>query len=65
MGIKSPLCNVLAIYQLYQRSNKLCRKLRCSDTKDWQREKAEDKIEWIRRCLRQAMKMVKLIIKGD
>ena len=30
-----------------------------SDTKDWGREKDEDEIEWIRRCLRQAMKMVK------
>ena len=30
-----------------------------SDTKDWGREKNEDEIEWIRRCLRQATKMVK------
>ena len=30
-----------------------------SDTKDWGREKDEDEIEWIRRCLRQATKMVK------
>ena len=30
-----------------------------SDTKDWGREKGEDEIEWIRRCLRQATKMVK------
>jgi len=29
------------------------------DTKDWGHEKDEDKIEWIRRCLRQATKMVK------
>ena len=27
------------------------------DTKDWGHEKDEDKIEWIRRCLRQATKM--------
>ena len=30
-----------------------------SDTKDWGREKDEYEIEWIRRCLRQAAKMVK------
>ena len=36
-----------------------------NDTKDWRREKDEDEIEWIRRCLRQAAKMVKPIIKGD
>lgn len=29
------------------------------DTKDWGREKDEYEIEWIRRCLRQAAKMVK------
>ena len=29
-----------------------------SDTKDWGREKDEDEIEWIRRCLRQATRMV-------
>ena len=31
-----------------------------SDAKDWGREKDEDEIEWIRRCLRQATKMMKL-----
>ena len=30
-----------------------------SDTKDWGRDKDEDEIEWIRRCLRQATKMIK------
>ena len=30
-----------------------------SDTKDWGRDKDEDEIEWIRRCLRQATWMVK------
>ena len=30
-----------------------------SDTKDWRREKEEDEIEWIRRCLRQATKIMK------
>ena len=30
-----------------------------SDTKDWGREKDDDEIEWIRRCLQQATKMVK------
>ena len=30
-----------------------------SDIKDWGREKDEDEIEWIRRCLRQATQMVK------
>ena len=30
-----------------------------SDAKDWGRDKDEDEIEWIRRCLRQATKMVK------
>ena len=30
-----------------------------SDTKDWGRDKDEDDIEWIRRCLRQATKMIK------
>jgi hypothetical protein len=30
-----------------------------SDTKDWGREKDEDEIEWIRRCLQQATKMMK------
>ena len=30
-----------------------------SDTKDWGSEKDEDEIEWIRRCLRQATKMMK------
>lgn len=30
-----------------------------SGTKDWGREKNEDEIEWIRRCLRQATRMVK------
>ena len=30
-----------------------------SDTKDWGRDKDEDEIEWIRRCLRQATRMVK------
>lgn len=30
-----------------------------SDTKDWGREKVEDEIEWIKRCLRQATRMVK------
>ena len=30
-----------------------------SDTKDWGRDKDEDEIEWIRRCLRQATKMMK------
>lgn len=29
------------------------------DTKDWGYEKDEDEIEWIRRCLRQATRMVK------
>ena len=29
------------------------------DTKNWGREKDEDEIEWIRRCLRQATRMVK------
>lgn len=28
-----------------------------SDTKDWGREKDEDEIEWIKRCLRQATRM--------
>ena len=32
-----------------------------SDTKDWGRNKDEDEIEWIRRCLRQATKMMKPI----
>ena len=27
------------------------------DTKDWGRDKDEDEIEWIRRCLRQATKI--------
>lgn len=30
-----------------------------SDTKDWGREKDEDEIEWIRRCLQQAVRKVK------
>jgi hypothetical protein len=30
-----------------------------SDTKDWGREKVEDEIERINRCLRQATRMVK------
>ena len=30
-----------------------------SDTKDWGREKDEDEIEWIRRYLRQASRMIK------
>ena len=30
-----------------------------SDTKDWGREKDEDEIEWIRRSLRLATRMVK------
>ena len=30
-----------------------------NDTKDWGREKDEDEIGWIRRCLRQATKMMK------
>ena len=30
-----------------------------SDTKDWGREKDEDEIEWIRRCLQKATRMVK------
>ena len=30
-----------------------------SDAKDWGRENVEDGIGWIRRCLRQATKMVK------
>ena len=30
-----------------------------SDTKDWGHEKDEDEIEWIKRCLRQATRMVK------
>ena len=30
-----------------------------SDTKDWGREKDEDEIAWIRRCLQQATRMVK------
>lgn len=34
-----------------------------SDTKDWGHEKDEDKIEWIRRYLRQATKMMKPIRK--
>lgn len=34
-----------------------------SDTKDWGREKYEDEIEWVRRCLRQATKMMKPIRK--
>lgn len=34
-----------------------------SDTKDWGRDKDEDEIEWIRRCLRQATKMMKPIKK--
>lgn len=29
------------------------------DTKDWGRDKDEDEQEWIRRCLRQATRMVK------
>lgn len=29
------------------------------DTKDWGHDKNEDEIEWIRRCLRQATRMVK------
>lgn len=32
-----------------------------SDTKDWGRKKYEDEIEWVRRCLRQATKMMKPI----
>lgn len=32
-----------------------------SNAKDWGREKDEDEIEWIRRCLRQATKMMKPI----
>ena len=60
MGIKSPLCNVLVVYQLYQRSSKFCRKPSGGiDTKDWGHEKNEDEIEWIRRYLQQATKMVK------
>ena len=34
-----------------------------SDAKDWGREKDEDEIERIRRCLRQATKMMKPIRK--
>ena len=30
-----------------------------SDTKDWGREKDEDEIGWIRRCLQKATRMVK------
>ena len=30
-----------------------------SDTKDWGREKDEDEIEWIRRCLQKATRMMK------
>ena len=30
-----------------------------SNSKDWGRDKDEDEIEWIRRCLRQATKMMK------
>lgn len=30
-----------------------------SDTKDWRREKDDDEIEWIRRCLQKATKMMK------
>ena len=30
-----------------------------SDTKDWGREKDEDEIEWIRRCLQKATRMIK------
>lgn len=30
-----------------------------SDTKNWRCEKDEDEIEWIKRCLQQATKMVK------
>lgn len=29
------------------------------DTQDWEREKDEDEIEWIRQCSRQATRMVK------
>lgn len=29
------------------------------DTQDWERDKDDDEIEWIRRCLRQATRMVK------
>lgn len=29
------------------------------NTKDWGRDKDKDEIEWIRRCLRQATRMVK------
>ena len=37
----------------------------CGGIKEWGRDKDEDDREWIRRCLRQAAKMVKPIIKGD
>ena len=30
-----------------------------SDTKDWGRDKDEDEIEWIRRCLQKATRMMK------
>ena len=30
-----------------------------TEIKDWGRDKDEDEIEWIRRCLRQATRMVK------
>lgn len=67
MGIKSSIVQCTFLYISYiNESTNFAESLGGSgDTKDWGHEKDEDKIEWIRRCLRQATKMVKPIIKGD
>ena len=67
MGIKSSIVQCTFLYISYiNESTNFAESLGGSgDTKDWGHEKDEDKIEWIRRCLWQATKMVKPIIKGD
>ena len=61
MGIKSSIVQCTFLYISYiNESTNFAESLGGSgDTKDWGHEKDEDKIEWIRRCLRQATKMMK------
>ena len=67
MGIKSSIVQCTFLYISYiNESTNFAESLGGSgETKDWGHDVDEDKIEWIRRCLRQATKMVKPIIKGD
>ncbi|MEE1459608.1 hypothetical protein [Segatella copri] len=53
------MCNVLVVSYINEAANFADSLGGGSDTKNWRCEKDEDEIEWIKRCLQQATKILK------